>query len=95
MWVIDESPGTLVNEWHKTYSVVPTKVLGKLACIVTSKVLGIGSSERNWKIVKHVKNGQRTNTDTIKCEKQELIYGIIMQKKDRCKQEKLSSVGKL
>ena len=27
MWVIEENPGTLAHEWHKTYSVVPKKVL--------------------------------------------------------------------
>ena len=35
MWVIAESLDILVHEWHNTYSVGSTKLLGNLACIVT------------------------------------------------------------
>ena len=84
MWVISERPGTLSHEWHKTHSVSPTKVLGNLACTVTSKMLGIGSAESHWKIVKAVKSRHRSNTGTIKCKKKALIYGAIMHQKSRC-----------
>ena len=57
MWFIFESPGIIAHECHKTYSVGPTNVLGKLVCIVTSKNLGNGSAERHWKIVKAIKTG--------------------------------------
>jgi hypothetical protein len=43
--------------WHFKYSYPQTKVLGKLACLVLSKILGIGTAERNWKQVKAVKYG--------------------------------------
>ena len=83
MWVIAESPGTLAHECHKTYSVVPTKVLGNLACMVMSKIIGIGNVERHWKIVKAVKIGKRDNTGTIECNKQSSIYGARMQQNSR------------
>ena len=66
MWVIAERPGTLAHEWHKTYLVGPRKVLRNLACIMTSKIIGSGSAERQWKIVKSITTGQRANTGTIK-----------------------------
>jgi hypothetical protein len=50
-------------------------VLGKLACLVLSKILGIGTAERNWKQVKAVKSGQRVNTTIDKTRKQVLVYG--------------------
>ena len=56
-------------------------MLGNLACIVTSKILSIGSAERYKEIVKAVKTGQRANTGNIDCKKQTLIYGASMQKK--------------
>ena len=35
-------------------------MLGKLACLVLSKILRIGTAERNWK-VKAIKSGQWVN----------------------------------
>ena len=60
--------------WHFKYSDQQTKVLGKLACLVLSKILVIGTAERNWKQVKAVKSGQRVNTSIDKTRKQVLIY---------------------
>ena len=50
------------------------KVLGKLACFVLLKILGIGTAERNWKQVKAIKSGQWVNTGIDKTKKQDLIY---------------------
>ena len=88
-------PGALAHEWHKTYSVDSTKLLGNLACIVTSNIIGIGSADRHWKIIKAVKTGQRANTGTIHRKKQSLIYGASMHQKSSSQQEKLSSSYKL
>ena len=41
--------------WDEKYSYPYTIVLGKIACRVTSKLLGIGSAERSWGDVKHLK----------------------------------------
>ena len=38
--------------WHQKYSLPSTKVIGFVACRVTSKIRGIGSSERSWGDVK-------------------------------------------
>ena len=40
--------------WHQKYSLPFTKVLDFVACIVTSKVLGIGAAERSWGDVKTI-----------------------------------------
>ena len=61
--------------WHKNYSVKCTKVLGRLACRVTSKIIGIGSAERNWGDVKHLKSGKRSHISAKTLEKQATIYG--------------------
>jgi hypothetical protein len=81
--------------WHQRYSLHTTKVLGKVACLVLSKILGIGTSERNWKQVKLMKSGQRSNTHPERCKKQVALYGIYQQTKARARAAKLSSVGKL
>ena len=71
------------------------KVLGKLACLVLSKILGIGTAERNWKQVKYIKSGLRSSTGTEKVKKQTALYGQYQEIKSRAKQMKLSSAGKL
>ena len=35
--------------WHHTWMLLRTKVHGKLAFLVLSKILGIGTAKRNWK----------------------------------------------
>jgi len=65
--------------WHFKYSCQQTKVLGKLACLVLSKILGIVTAEQNWKQVKAVKSGQRVNTSIDKTRKQVLIYAQYQQ----------------
>jgi hypothetical protein len=35
--------------WHYTWTLLRTKVLGKLACLVLSKILRIGTAKHNWK----------------------------------------------
>ena len=63
-----------VHNWHQNYSLLFMDVLGKLVCLVRSKILGIGTAERNWKQVKAVKVGQWTNTSTTKAKHQLMIY---------------------
>jgi hypothetical protein len=47
--------------WHHTWMLPKTKVLGKLACLVLSKILGIGIAKRNWKQVKKIMYRDRAN----------------------------------
>ena len=75
MWHIAEQPGTVAHIWHIIYSVAYTEILELLGYIVTSKILGIGTAERNWKQTKAVKTGHRANLGAEKCKQQALIFG--------------------
>ena len=57
------------------YSLRFTKILGRLACRITSKIIGIGSAERNWGDVKHLMSGKRSHLLGKTLEKQATIYG--------------------
>jgi hypothetical protein len=74
IWIMAKEKDLRAYHWHQKYSLPVTKVLGKLACFVLSKILGIGTLERNWKQVKAVKSGQRVNKTICKTTKQVLIY---------------------
>jgi hypothetical protein len=41
--------------WHHTWTLLRTKVLRKLACLVLSRILGIGTAKCNWKQMKKIK----------------------------------------
>lgn len=61
--------------WHKKNSYCQTKVLGKVACIVTSKILGIGSAERAWGDVKHLKTNKRAHLGAETIKMQSTLFG--------------------
>jgi len=61
--------------WHKKYSVPYTRYLGRFACCVCSKILGIGSVERNWGEVKHLKTNKRSHLSAERTKKQATIFG--------------------
>ena len=48
--------------------------MGHIACIATSKRLGIGSAERAWKDVKNIKSGTASHIKAVQTEKQSIIY---------------------
>ena len=50
------------------------KVLGFVACIVTSKVLGIGAAEHSWCDIKTIKFGKRSAISSDVSEKQSIVY---------------------
>ncbi len=81
--------------WHQKYSLPVTKVLRKLACLVLSKILGIGMAERNWKQVKAVKSGQWVNTTIDKTKKQVLIHAQYQQAKAQGLMKNHATAGKL
>ena len=56
--------------WHKKHSLRYTKILGRLACRVTSKILGIGAAERSWGDVKHLKTNKRSHLSSSRVKKQ-------------------------
>ena len=51
-----------------------TKVLGFVACRVTSKILGILSAERSWVDVKTIKSGKISALASGISEKQSIVY---------------------
>ena len=62
-----------VWHFHKTNPSYPE--LGFVAMRVTSKLLGIGSAERAWGTVKHLKNDKRSHLSAKVVEKQSSIFG--------------------
>jgi hypothetical protein len=75
MWDAAQGDNVKAYRWHQRYSLQGTKVLGKLACLVLSKIMGIGTAEQNWKQVKYIKSGLRSHTDTAKVKKPAALYG--------------------
>jgi hypothetical protein len=72
--------GTLCKDgqshlWHQTHTSAYYKELGSVACRVTSKLLGIGSAERAWGDVKHLKNGQRSHLCHRTTEQASIVFG--------------------
>jgi len=61
--------------WHFEYTSRHYQELSFVACRVTSKILGIGSCERQWGDVKHTESSKRTSLDTSRLEKQSVLYG--------------------
>ena len=95
IWIMAADEHTKAYRWHYKYSLTTTKVLDKPACLVLSNILGIGTTERNWKQVKAVKSGQRVNTGIDKTKKQVLIYAQYQQTRAQPRMTKLATAGKL
>ena len=60
--------------WNQKYSLTSTKVLGFVACRVTSKIYWIGSAERSWGDVKTIKSGKRSTLGSDISENQSIVY---------------------
>jgi hypothetical protein len=58
-WLTRDVMLGLSHRWHEKYSEQYTMVLGMAAYHTTSKHIGIGSAERSWGDVKHIKSGKR------------------------------------
>ena len=61
--------------WHRKNTLPGYTVLGKVACIVCSKILGIGSAERAWGDVKHLKTDKRAHLGGNTTKMQATMYG--------------------
>ena len=72
-------------------------MLGWLACLVLSKILGIGTgtAERNWKQVKAVKSGQQVNTTLDRTMTQVLVYAQYQQARAQAKNDKINEDGSI
>ena len=60
--------------WHQKYSLPCTKVIGFVACRVTSKVLVIGEEDRSWGDVNKIKYGKISAIRSDVSEKQSIVY---------------------
>jgi hypothetical protein len=95
IWIMASDENIQGYRWHKKYSLDCTDVLGKLACLVLSKILGIGSAERNWKQVKKIKRGDCAQTGIDKVAKQVLVYAQYQMLHGKLHKTALSCAGKL
>jgi hypothetical protein len=50
-------------------------ILGKFACGICSKIVGIGLAKCNWGDVKTLKTGKRSHLSAEATEKQAMTYG--------------------
>ena len=78
--------------WHEKYSLPYTKVLGFVACRVTSKLCGIGPAERSWGGVKHIKDGKRSHLTGASIEKRAILYISSKMQRARIEREKREQV---
>jgi hypothetical protein len=84
MWyTAGKSDFVVACRWPHTWMLPRTKVLGKLACLVLSKILGIGTAKRNWKQVKNIKYGDHANLGNKVTAKITNVYGQYQQVKLR------------
>jgi hypothetical protein len=79
--------------WHEKYSVPYTKLLGYVACRVTSKLCGIGPAERCWSAVKQVKKNKRSHLSGKSTEKKSVIYISAKQQEAKLLREKIDASG--
>jgi hypothetical protein len=73
--------------WHKQNTLPYFPTLGKIGMLVCSKILGIGSAERNWGAVKHLKTNKRSHLSGEKIKMQATIFGHHCAEKARFKRE--------
>jgi hypothetical protein len=64
-----------------------TEVFGKFAARVCSKILGIGSAERSWGDVKHLKTNKRSHLSGDRVKKQATIFGASCMQEANMKKE--------
>jgi hypothetical protein len=81
IWNSNDLTNNQSHIWHKKNSLRYTEVLGRLACIVCSKILGIGSAERCWGDVKQNKNGKRSHLSAEAIKMQATIFGTYSAEK--------------
>ena len=72
-WATQDAVQGRSHLWHEKYSIPYTKVLGFVACRVTSKLAGIGPAERSWAAVKQIKDGKRSHLGSDSTEKRAII----------------------
>ena len=95
IWFLAKQESTKAFDWHYKYTLGSTEVLGKLACIVTSKLCGIGEAERHWKANKRQLVGLRARLGPLKTKMQASISAAYSHKRSTMQREAASKAGKL
>jgi hypothetical protein len=95
IWIAAEDPNLPSHRWHQRYSLLFTDYLGKLGCIVCSKMTGIGEAERMWKENKKTRGGQRCRLSTDKTKKQATISAAHSMNKSKARNASAKRRGKL
>ena len=95
IWQIAKTEQCLDYEWHFRYSLRSTEILGKLACLVLSKILGIGSTERHWKDVKQVQSQYRCRLNAENIKKESTIVGMYCAERGEIRRKSQARAGKL
>jgi hypothetical protein len=96
MWyAAGKSDFVVACHWYHTWMLPRTKVLGKQACVVLSKILGVETAKRNWKQVKKIKYGDRANLGNKVTAKITNVSGQYQQVKSHNRDDQRSSVGRL
>jgi hypothetical protein len=75
IWISNDVQDGRSHFWHKKNTLPFTSIFGKLACQVCSKIIGIGSAERGWGDVKHLKTEKRSHLGAKAVQMQATIYG--------------------
>ena len=90
-----QDPSLVAHQWHESYSLRRTQVLGRLVCIVVSKILGTGSAERNFKEVKRVHSASQNRLTPVKTGKLTTIVGSHCGEKAERRRVRVNKAGTL
>jgi hypothetical protein len=83
---VDLSSGN-IHFWHKKEMLCFTIIFGRFACRVCSKILGIGTAERSWGDVKHLKTNQQSHLSSRATKMQATIFGASCVELAKIKQQ--------
>jgi hypothetical protein len=97
MWyAVGRSDFVIACHWHHTWMPLRAKVLGKLACFVPSKILGIGTAKCNRKQVKKIMYGDHANLgNKVTGKITNVVYGQYQQVKACNRDDQRSSVDRV
>ena len=79
--------------WHEKYSIPHTVVFGKVAVSSNLNIIWMGSSERHWGKMKHIKSGNHSHISTEKTEKQLMIYTKARLDKSKVRRNNLENLN--
>jgi hypothetical protein len=85
---VDITQGKL-HIWHKKNTLCYTKMMGRLACRVTSKIPGMGSAERSWGDIKHLKTNKRLHlsAESVKMQATPLLCQLRRESSNEAEEE--------